>query len=70
MVIDYQTAFRLRQRAERHTSPELYERAADAFETLEMPAAAGRCRERAEHYRDASVRNYAETGVYADICQG
>jgi hypothetical protein len=43
-------AMTLRAIAERSCDPEAYERAAEAFTELDMPAAAEACERRAEHY--------------------
>jgi len=47
----YEHAVILRAQAETAQDPSLFERAARAFDALEMPAAASRCRERAEYYK-------------------
>ena len=49
--MEYSEIVKLRSQAEATADPELYERAAAEFEAIGMDAAAGRCRERAQHYR-------------------
>jgi len=54
MKTAYETAIYLRVEAERANDPDAYERAADAFDAIEMYAAATRCRERAAHYAEVA----------------
>ena len=47
----YEHAVILRAQAETAQDPSLFERAAHAFDALDMTAAASRCRARAEYYK-------------------
>ena len=47
----YEEAYKLRFAAESTNDPDAYEKAAAAFEALNMMSAAERCRDRAKFYR-------------------
>jgi hypothetical protein len=50
IILSYSDACDLRDYAETQTDPFFYRMAAEAFDALDMPTAAGRMRDRAAHY--------------------
>jgi hypothetical protein len=52
-IISLNDAQALRAHAETYNDPYLYSMAAIAFDSLDMPLSAQRCRDRARHYQEA-----------------
>jgi hypothetical protein len=52
-ILSYSDAVQIRTYAESGSDPYYYEMAAIAFDSLDMPLSAQRCRDRARHYQEA-----------------